>query len=96
MGFSFAAGTTDGPGTLDFDQSETTGNALWNIVRDFIATPSKEDKDCQMPKPILLATGRATFPYEWQPKIVPTQLAMVGNVVIAALPGEFTTMSGRR
>lgn len=36
------------------------------------------------------------FPYEWQPKVVSTQLAMIGNLAIAALPGEFTTMSGRR
>ncbi|XP_014217171.1 neutral ceramidase isoform X2 [Copidosoma floridanum] len=35
-------------------------------------------------------------PYQWQPKIVSTQLAMVGNVVLAGVPGEFTTMSGRR
>lgn len=35
-------------------------------------------------------------PYEWQPKIVATQVALIGNVVIAGVPGEFTTMSGRR
>lgn len=37
-----------------------------------------------------------TLPYEWQPKIVATQVALIGNVVIAGVPGEFTTMSGRR
>lgn len=36
------------------------------------------------------------FPYEWYPNIVPTQLFQIGNVLIPALPGEFTTMSGRR
>lgn len=36
------------------------------------------------------------FPYEWQPKILSTQLALLGDLVIAAIPGEFTTMSGRR
>lgn len=36
------------------------------------------------------------FPYEWQPEIVATQLVMIGQVVLAAVPGEFTTMSGRR
>lgn len=35
-------------------------------------------------------------PYEWQPKIVSTQVALIGNVVIAGVPGEFTTMAGRR
>lgn len=37
-----------------------------------------------------------TVPYEWQPKVVSTQVALIGNVVIAGVPGEFTTMSGRR
>lgn len=96
MGYSFAAGTTDGPGVFNFEQGTTTENPLWNMVRDFIATPTKEDKDCQFPKPILLAAGRATFPYEWVPKIVPTQLFRLGNIYLAAVPGEFTTMSGRR
>lgn len=36
------------------------------------------------------------IPYDWQPKIVSTQVALIGNVVIAGVPGEFTTMSGRR
>lgn len=37
-----------------------------------------------------------SYPNEWQPNIVATQLALIGNVAIAAVPGEFTTMSGRR
>ena len=37
-----------------------------------------------------------TFPYKWHPDIVDTQMIQVGNVLIAALPGEFTTMAGRR
>ncbi|XP_053665175.1 neutral ceramidase [Anopheles marshallii] len=96
MGYSFAAGTTDGPGAFDFQQGTITDNALWNAVRDFIAEPTQDDKDCQAPKPILLATGRARFPYDWQPKIVPTQLLVVGDFAMAAVPGEFTTMAGRR
>lgn len=96
MGYSFAAGTTDGPGAFDFQQGTITDNALWNTVRDFIAEPTADDKECQAPKPILLATGRAKFPYDWQPKIVPTQILLIGDFAIAAVPGEFTTMSGRR
>lgn len=96
MGYSFAAGTTDGPGAFDFTQGTTSGNPLWNLVRDFLAMPSREDMECQKPKPILLATGRATFPYEWQPRIVSTQIVMIGDVALVAVPGEFTTMSGRR
>ncbi len=92
MGYSFAAGTTDGPGTLGFDQSETSENPLWNAVRNLIAAPTQEDKDCHAPKPILLMTGRAWLPYEWQPEIVPTQVFVIGDLVLAGLPGEFTTM----
>ncbi|KOB79228.1 putative ceramidase [Operophtera brumata] len=96
MGYSFAAGTTDGPGAFDFTQGTTSSNPLWNAVRDFIAEPTDEDVKCQAPKPILLATGRATFPYEWQPHIVSCAVARIGGLFLAAVPGEFTTMSGRR
>lgn len=96
MGYSFAAGTTDGPGAFDFRQGTVTDNPLWNAVRDFLAPPTEDDVKCQSPKPILLATGRVKLPYAWQPTIVPTELLQIGDVVIVALPGEFTTMSGRR
>lgn len=36
------------------------------------------------------------YPLEWQPRVVSTQLVMIGDFAIAAVPGEFTTMSGRR
>lgn len=36
------------------------------------------------------------YPYKWQPDIVSSQLALLGDLVIAAVPGEFTTMAGRR
>ncbi|XP_069668622.1 neutral ceramidase isoform X2 [Periplaneta americana] len=96
MGYSFAAGTTDGPGTFAFRQGMKTENPLWNAVRNFLASPSQWDKKCHYPKPILLATGEMDFPFEWQPRIVSTQLALVGNVALACVPGEFTTMAGRR
>lgn len=61
MGYSFAAGTTDGPGEFDFKQGTVTSNTFWNAVRDFIAPPTKEDIRCHYPKPILLATGRVSL-----------------------------------
>lgn len=96
MGYSFAAGTTDGPGSFAFEQGTITSNPFWNIVRNFLAAPTADDIRCHGAKPILLTTGRMILPYQWQPKIVSTQVAMIGNVVIAGVPGEFTTMSGRR
>nr|CAD7598359.1 unnamed protein product [Timema genevievae] len=96
MGYSFAAGTTDGPGAFTFKQGTKTTNPFWNVVRNFLAAPRLEDEECQGSKPILLETGRLKFPYSWQPSIVSTQLAVLGDVAIACVPGEFTTMAGRR
>lgn len=96
MGYSFAAGTTDGPGSFAFRQGTKTSNPLWNAVRNFLAAPTEDDIRCHGAKPILLATGRMKLPYQWQPKIVSTQVALIGNVMLAGVPGEFTTMSGRR
>jgi neutral ceramidase len=96
MGYSFAAGTTDGPGAFDFSQGTTSDNAFWNAVRDFIAEPSAQDILCHGSKPILLATGRAVYPYFWQPSIVPLQIFQIGDLLMFGLPGEFSTMAGRR
>lgn len=96
MGYSFAAGTTDGPGAFDFQQGTVSDNLFWNAVRDFVAEPSPQDIICHGKKPILLATGRAVYPYAWQPTIVPLQVFAIGDVMMFGLPGELTTMAGRR
>lgn len=96
MGYSFAAGTTDGPGAFDFKQGTVSDNPFWNLVRDVVAVPSQEDIKCHGKKPILLPTGRAHFPYDWQPHIVPLQVFTLGDVMMFGLPGELTTMAGRR
>ncbi|CAL4067282.1 unnamed protein product, partial [Meganyctiphanes norvegica] len=96
LGYSFAAGTTDGPGAFDFTQGMTEGNAFWNMVAGLLGEPSQEQIDCQAPKPILLDTGDYNYPYPWHPHILDTQLGRVGQLAILAVPGEFTTMSGRR
>ncbi|CRK93660.1 CLUMA_CG007189, isoform A [Clunio marinus] len=96
FGMSFAAGTTDGPGGFDFTQGSTSGNPFWDAVRDFVAEPTPDDIACHAPKPILLNTGRTSRPFLWIPPIVPTQIITIGDAVIAGLPGEITTMGGRR
>uniref|UniRef100_A0A0C9RQA8 Neutral ceramidase n=1 Tax=Wollemia nobilis TaxID=56998 RepID=A0A0C9RQA8_9CONI len=96
MGFSFAAGTTDGPGAFDFKQGDDKGNPFWKLVRNLLKTPTEEQVECQKPKPILLDTGEMTQPYEWAPAILPIQILRIGKFVILCVPGEFTTMSGRR
>ena len=98
LGYSFAAGTTDGPGAFDFTQhgSNSTTSPVWNVVSRFIKNPSKEQEACQQPKPILLDVGEMHKPYEWTPNIVDIQALRVGQLVIVVSPGEATTMAGRR
>ena len=63
------------------------------------------------PKPILLNTGEYYIPFQWHPVHVDTQVSFtmlsfepprylsqvlrIGQLLIAAAPGEFTTMAGR-
>ena len=73
------------------------GNTFYNIViGSVLGGASKRTKTCQLPKPILLATGEARFPHHWSPTVVETQVFRIGQLLLPAVPGEFTTMSGRR
>ncbi|KAG8135399.1 hypothetical protein E2320_008422 [Naja naja] len=62
LGYSFAAGTTE-------------GDPIWDSIRDLFLL---------------------TKPYPWQSKIVDIQMFTIGSAAFVGLPGEFTTMSGRR
>lgn len=65
-------------------------------MRRFIAKPTPEQIECQLPKPILLDVG-LTKPYPWVPSILPIQMFMIGkDLAILAVPAEMTTMAGRR
>lgn len=117
LGFSFAAGTTDGEGLtfvslflpcaehrakdfvrFQFQQGTRSGqeNNGWDRIRNLIKRPSKELLECQKPKAVLLPVGEMKYPYQWTPEIIPTQIIQIGGIVLASLPAEFTTMSGRR
>uniref|UniRef100_A0A8C6XF20 Neutral ceramidase n=1 Tax=Naja naja TaxID=35670 RepID=A0A8C6XF20_NAJNA len=97
LGYSFAAGTMDGPGMFNFTQGTTEGDPIWDSIRDlFLVRPSNELIECHKPKPILLPIGELTKPYPWQSKIVDIQMFTIGSAAFVGLPGEFTTMSGRR
>lgn len=104
LGYGFAGGTTDGPGAFDFrqgtndtdDDSPALKNPLWKVARGFVHPPSDEQIECQSPKPILLDVGAATSPYSWTPNIVDIQMMRIGPLIIIVVPGEATTMSGRR
>ncbi|EFE43952.1 hypothetical protein TRV_01275 [Trichophyton verrucosum HKI 0517] len=100
LGYSFAGGTTDGPGRFDFTQNGTdspsTKNPIWRIARDFVHAPSKEQIACQKPKKILLDIGDLTFPYAWAANIIDIQVLRVGPLFIIVATPEVSTMSGRR
>ncbi|PCH35497.1 hypothetical protein WOLCODRAFT_80219, partial [Wolfiporia cocos MD-104 SS10] len=99
LGYSFAGGTTDGPGKFDFIQGDnsTSQNPFWEFVKGAITPiPPPEQISCHFPKPILLDTGYAHKPYDWSPNTVDVQMFRVGNLVMLIMPGELTTMAGRR
>lgn len=103
LGYGFAGGTTDGPGAFDFKQGANDGNShnpVWDVARTALTPPSKEQIACQAPKRVLLSIGEQQWPYPWGPGgpqgIVETQILRAGNLFILVMPGEFTTMAGRR
>jgi neutral ceramidase len=99
LGYSFAAGTSDGPGAFDFTQNDPNApnaSPVWRVVSSLIKAPSKYQQRCHFPKPILLDVGEITTPYLWTPNIVDVQVLRVGQFIIIVSPGEATTMSGRR
>lgn len=96
LGLSFAAGTMDGSGGLDFHQGMNTTHPFWAMVFGHLSLPSKQQVACQAPKPVMLNTGKVKLPYDWDPNTIPISLFQVGNLFIVNVPSELTTMAGRR
>ncbi|XP_049614616.1 neutral ceramidase [Syngnathus scovelli] len=97
LGHSFAAGTTDGGGDLNFTQGAVEGDPFWDGIRDaLLGEPSNQTQECHWPKPILFSTGEMNWPLPWHPEIVDVQIFTVGSLAVVAVPGEMTTMAGRR
>ncbi|PQE06083.1 neutral alkaline non-lysosomal ceramidase protein [Rutstroemia sp. NJR-2017a BBW] len=77
MGYSFAAGTSDGPGAFDFTQNDSgapDANPLWAVVSGLLRVPTAKQVACQYPKPILLDVGEMSVPYDWTPNITPSPM----------------------
>uniref|UniRef100_A0A3B4ZS00 Neutral ceramidase n=1 Tax=Stegastes partitus TaxID=144197 RepID=A0A3B4ZS00_9TELE len=93
LGHSFAAGTTDGGGDLNFTQGAVEGDPFWDgIAGALLGRPSNETKECHRPKPILFNTGEMNTPVPWHPQIVDVQILTVGSVAVVALVSiELTT-----
>jgi neutral ceramidase len=99
LGYSFAAGTSDGPGAFDFTQNDPNApnaSPVWRVVSGLLKAPSEHQQRCHFPKPILLDVGEMTSPYLWTPNVVDVQVLRVGQLLIIVSPGEATTMAGRR
>jgi neutral ceramidase len=99
LGDATAAGTTDGPGAFDFRQgtNSTSDNPFWNFIAHMLHRPNATQVACQHPKPILLDTQNMPIPGPWTASVMPVQLVSYApSLVIIGVPGEFTTMAGRR
>ncbi|KAL7623152.1 hypothetical protein AAE478_006833 [Parahypoxylon ruwenzoriense] len=99
LGYSFAAGTSDGPGAFEFTQhgsNSSNTSPIWRVVGGMLKEPTEEQIACHAPKPILLDVGEVFRPYPWTPNVVDVQVFRVGQLVIIVSPGEASTMAGRR
>lgn len=98
FGYSYAAGSTeDGGGHFLFWE----GMRSSNFILDWLITllggareNTKEVEDCQYPKPILFQTGTGLPPRVSQIRSV--SIFRLGQLAIITIPGEVTTMAGRR
>lgn len=88
LGLKMIAGAADGPGIGWLGSACDQHKWFGLICKEF-------HNDCQAEKPIVSEIG-SKKPYAWAPAVLPIQLVKIGNLVIIAVPGEFTTMAGRR
>lgn len=90
IGVSMLAGTADGEGLGKQGMTcDDIGKTLPGVVCEMLTT------SCQGVKPIAIDLGNKK-PYPWVPLVLPFQMFKMGNLIIASLPLEVTTMSGRR
>jgi neutral ceramidase len=97
----FPNGTTISSLNWNKDAAQTALHGLLNGLVAF-AWPATNDsayKKCHAEKPVLIPTGIAHLNIDgptMTPQIVPLQVLKIGNLAVAAVPSEVTTMSGRR
>lgn len=98
FGYAFAAGSTeDGGGNPLFKEGMKTRNSMVDgLVKSQFQLPEPSDRcrECQGEKAILFATGETNPPSQTQ--VSPITLTRVGQLTIASIPAEATTMAGRR
>jgi neutral ceramidase len=89
IGISMLAGSAeDGPGVgREGVHCKNAGILAKRLCGIFAAR-------CHGRKPVVLRTGNFSPPMT--PQVLPNQLVLIGDLAFAAVPAEFTTMSGRR
>lgn len=106
-GYSFAVGAENGPSDIpglyegmtrgSFSLSDAKNKIDQSFAGTLIRTgmsivSNLAQDDCQAEKAVLLPTGG----FGWLDTTQPVQLFRIGNLALVAMPGEPTTMSGRR
>jgi len=94
LGTGFAAGSTEDGVGLDWVKEGGT-NPFLKALGSTIFDISPQLRACQAPKEVIIASG-TTKPYPWSPELLPVQLIKIGQLYLAAVPGEFTIVSGYR
>ena len=94
LGTGFAAGSTEDGVGLDWVKEGGT-NPLLKALGATLFDISPALRACQAPKEVIIANG-TTKPYPWSPELLPLQLIKLGQLYLAAVPGEFTIVSGYR
>lgn len=97
-GYAFAAGSTeDGGGHPLFREGKMVRNRMADSLVASLAgfSPSDDLRACHAPKIVLLGLGEAT-PQALQAQVLPLTLMRIGSLAIICIPGEITTMAGRR
>lgn len=98
MGYSMAAGSTeDGGGHPMFKEGMLTRNKMVDgLINNTynMPPPSDECVECHGVKPILFPTGEMDPPGQTQ--VLPITLARIGDLTLACVAAEVTTMAGRR
>lgn len=89
IGLSIAAGAEDGVAVAFIQEGVVFGDD-WPEI-----TILPEDQACHKEKTILLPVGRMV-PQPWSPLVLPAQVLRIGNLGLAPVPFEITTMSGSR
>ncbi|RLO13857.1 hypothetical protein DYB28_014546 [Aphanomyces astaci] len=96
LGQNFGAGSEDGRGLDQFMEGNLKANPFFQLVSFAIRPTPKWVKTCQHTNKVpLLATGLMS-PVPWSPEVLPVQVVKIGQIALASVPFEVTTMAGRR